>query len=415
MNEESMQTIDKLEKRLTDQQTFNSNIMVKYYKYTTCNMYFLLYIVVLYYYNMYIMQLTHTPVMLSLSASFTKKILEEKGISKKPKSFNDSDTRLEHHDSNIENNNSPKTSSFTQTNLAIDPETSIKLSFISAGISSYGSSIEYSNGKSTITSTPASSKHYISASYGSTESHGHGQTHQFQRNADRVSPTALSKDFVDHDQNEVMCEPTPIPIYLILKLSFFVRLCNCVRYQQQPKEQEDAMKSPRTADKQTGRPPTFPSASTPSKQTAPLKSILRTPTHEKSSGPLSSFSPSLSPIQSCNMEGLRAAEVSAEKHKSSESVFDNSRAEEDEEGGGKAVNLSASLFMSPLHYDSSDASLQSLSLLNVTTNTTLASGVSLGAQKNDEGHYSNNTYRQRHSYSAREATRKKTSPARTRR
>lgn len=300
-----------------------------------------------------------------------------------------------------------KTNSFTQTNLAIDPETSVKLSFISAGISSYGSSIENSSSKHTITSTPASSNQY--QAHSDTQSY----RHVYQTSTDRISPTSLNKDFSDRNS-----QAQDVPV----------------------REHEDKYAA---GDKQqggAGRPPPFPTTvNTPSKQSptqtqgqtstqtgsAPLKSILRTPTHEKTpsqGGPLSSFSPSLSPIQSLLTSTLGGGHRN-DHETTSPSIFDDSHIEHDDkdeddshmaEGTNRAntVNLSASLFMSPLHYDSSDAdgSLQSLSLLNVTSNTTLASGVgasSPGQRRRDHISLSNPGD---YSYSSR-VPRKKKSPA----
>lgn len=153
--------------------------------------------------------------------------------------------------------------------------------------------------------------------------------------------------------------------------------------------------------------------------TAPLKSILRTPTHEKPApgGPLSSFSPSLSPIRTL----LTTSTVEAmgdKRNTTSPSIFDDSHIEENDKDGhvtqcdnyDNRVNLSASLFMSPLHYDSSDAdgSLQSLSLLNVTSNTTLATGGKDPHLSLSYAHPNSNQY----SYSSRGLHRRKSSPAR---
>lgn len=234
----------------------------------------------------------------------------------------------------------------------------MKLSFISAGISSYGNSIEYSQSKTILTPSTTSSHPHSQS-----RSHAHFNHSANQKSADRLSPTSLNKEFTE--QNAHHTAP------------------------QSPMNLQD--KSSMTVDKLTGRPPTFPSSTTttPSKQPSqPLKSILRTPTHDKSNGPLNSFSPSLSPIHTLKSAPNGDEFPASEKLKSNDPFFNDSRM--DVEGGNDmtkddGVNLSASLFMSPLSYDSSDAdgSLQSMSLLNVTTNTTLASGQVTG---NNMGH-----------------------------
>ena len=172
-------------------------------------------------------------------------------------------------------------------------------------------------------------------------------------------------------------------------------------------------------NKQTGKPPTFPS-STPS-QTAPLKSILRTPTHEKPrhSGPLSDFSPSLSPIQNTttpNMDRLRDSDDFIERNQLGKSFFDNYQLLDVDKNesihDASNVNLNASLFTSPLRYDSSDGdgdgSLKSLSMLNVTSSTTLASG--FGPQSNKR--YKNENFLRDESNFVRSSSRKsKKSPS----
>jgi hypothetical protein len=169
----------------------------------------------------------------------------------------------------------------------------------------------------------------------------------------------------------------------------------------------------------------------------PPQSTLRTSPPDKplppssSGGPLSSFSPALSPIAraaGAGGRGFRDNEDngSVERNKgSSISMFDESHIEDDERedssaarrGGESAVNLSASLFMSPLHYDSSDAdgSLQSLSLLNVTSNTTLASGAGLLDRPGREDRGAHALPSPHHSHSSRPTSssgpRKKKSPS----
>ena len=327
-----------------------------------------------------------------------------------------------------------KTSSCTQTNLAIDPETSIKLSFISAGISSYGSSIEYSSGKNTITSTPASFNRYRSQSHNSTQSNGR----VFQTSTDRMTPTSLNKDFSDRHSETQEVRSNSQTVRTVLS---FVLNVLFIYVAQSSREPDDIHKVDKQHGGGAGRPPTFPSAgNTPSKQSpqtqaatgsagstgsAPLKSILRTPTHEKKpspGGPLSSFSPSLSPIQSLLTTSAMGGNRN-DPDTTSPSIFDDSHIEHDNKDDDLHINqgthrdhtvdLSASLFMSPLHYDSSDAdgSLQSLSLLNVTSNTTLASGVGTGSPQQHGRDRATHSKSNHYSYASR-VSRKKKSPLR---
>ena len=86
-----------------------------------------------------------------------------------------------------------KAHSFTQTTLAIDPETSVTLSFVSAGISSNDSTLINTGSKHVISSTPSSANpfNHFRVGKGGTQQ----QSRMSSLNAERMSPTALVNDF----------------------------------------------------------------------------------------------------------------------------------------------------------------------------------------------------------------------------
>lgn len=249
---------------------------------------------------------------------------KEKSVGDKPKSY----SRYRH-------------SVHTQTNLAIDPQTSVKLSFISAGLSSYGSTIEESFAGRTATrsatSQTGSHRHFV------TPSTRH-QQHQFDEGEDGGE---FHRGDLRSEERAPLSRPPPVP----------------------------------SISNSSTRPPAPP--------VTPLRSILRTPTRASASdyedtppirsGPLNAFSPALSPIHSIHST-LNYTDGTFQAHDVSCTDPHPTRPQSETERWQSSARPQYETSVPRTRdCDQSEASLQSISMLDMT-GTTAATHRSLRPQ-----------------------------------
>lgn len=216
----------------------------------------------------------------------------------------------------------------TQTSLAIDPQTSVKLSFISAGISTYGSTIE-----DTMTASSGSRRYanrsargQLPPEFGSHQNiSGIGPNDQDSPIYHYGTPFRPQRQELHSDQND--SRSTFIP-----PSSQQQSYHDHYRHQQEQIQQKEHQSSLLSRDGSSGDPeesyslstvppphassiPIHPYPPYHNTQATPLKSIMRTPTRPPphtpivsvslsgqptpvNKGPLHAYSPSLSPINS---------------------------------------------------------------------------------------------------------------------